>query len=103
VVAAGTSAVQHSCSLFTISNFQNKRGIIQTTMEENVRGKLEGPDATGITGKGCHSTPGCQISYMDHHTGCHQMNRVLLQGCTHSRVSDWLHGPPYRLSSIEPY
>jgi hypothetical protein len=23
-----------------------------------------------------------------------------VQGCTHSRVSDWLHGLPYRLSSI---
>jgi hypothetical protein len=27
--------------------------------------------------QGCHSrvsAPGCQISYMDHHTGCHQLN-----------------------------
>jgi hypothetical protein len=22
-------------------------------------------------------TPGCQIGYMDHHSGCHQLNRVL--------------------------
>lgn len=50
VVAAGESAVQHSCSLFTISNFQNKRGVIQATMEENLRGKLEGPDGTGASG-----------------------------------------------------
>ena len=48
MVAAGTSAVQHSCSLYTISNFQNKRGIIQTTMEDNLREKLEGPDGSGV-------------------------------------------------------
>lgn len=41
VTAAGNSAVQHSCSLFSISNFQNKRGVIQTTMEQNLRHKLE--------------------------------------------------------------
>lgn len=42
VRAAGNSAVQHTCSEFNISNFQNKRGIIQITMEENLRMKLEG-------------------------------------------------------------
>ena len=46
VLAAGRSAVQHSCSLYSISNFQNKRGIIQTKMEENLRKKLEGDDPT---------------------------------------------------------
>lgn len=50
VIAAGKSAVQHSCSLFSISNFQNKRGIIQTTMEENLRLKLEGADGSGSSG-----------------------------------------------------
>lgn len=50
VYAAGRSAVQHSCSEFSISNFQNKRGIIQSTMETNLRTKLEGPDGTGVTG-----------------------------------------------------
>jgi len=50
VRGAGNSAVQHSCSLFTISNFQNKRGIIQSTMEERVREKLEGTDEAGSGG-----------------------------------------------------
>jgi SPFH domain / Band 7 family len=31
--AAGNNAVQHACSLYTISNFQIKRGEIQTSME----------------------------------------------------------------------
>jgi regulator of protease activity HflC (stomatin/prohibitin superfamily) len=42
VEAAGNSAVQHACSLYTISNFQNKRGEIQTSMENLLRLKLEG-------------------------------------------------------------
>lgn len=51
VQAVGLSAVQHSCSLFTISNFQNKRGIIQETMEDNLRLKLEG-GPNSINGEG---------------------------------------------------
>jgi len=50
VYAAGNSAVQHSCSLFTISNFQNKRGIIQSTMEDILREKLEGTDEVNHNG-----------------------------------------------------
>lgn len=50
VEAAGNSAVHHSCSEFQISNFQNKRGIIQTTMEENLRIKLEGTREDGADG-----------------------------------------------------
>jgi len=50
VEAAGNSAVHHSCSEFQISNFQNKRGIIQTTMEENLRTKLEGIREDGSDG-----------------------------------------------------
>lgn len=42
VRAAGNSAVQHTCSEFNVTNFQNKRGVIQSTMEENLRFKLEG-------------------------------------------------------------
>jgi hypothetical protein len=42
VEAAGLSAVQHTCSDFIVSNFQNKRGIIQAAMEENLRMKLGG-------------------------------------------------------------
>lgn len=51
VQAVGLSAVQHSCSMFTISNFQNKRGVIQETMENNLRLKLEG-GLNSIDGEG---------------------------------------------------
>lgn len=45
VEAAGLSAIHHSCANYVISEFQNKRGEIQTDMEDNVRIKLEGdPD-----------------------------------------------------------
>lgn len=50
VQAAGNSAVQHSCSEFNISNFQNKRGVIQSTMETNLRLKLEGTKDDGSDG-----------------------------------------------------
>jgi SPFH domain / Band 7 family len=51
VEAAGSSAIHHACSEFTISNFQNKRGIIQSTMEDNLRLKLEGPGSvTAVAG-----------------------------------------------------
>lgn len=42
VEAAGNSAIQHTCSLFGITNFQNKRGAIQDTMMQNLKNKLEG-------------------------------------------------------------
>lgn len=47
---AGNSAVQHACSLFNISNFQNKRGVIQARMEELLDLKLAGVDGTGSDG-----------------------------------------------------
>ena len=40
--AAGRSAIQHTCSDFTIASFQNQRGTIQSRMLENLRLKLEG-------------------------------------------------------------
>lgn len=49
VVSAATSAVQHTCSEFVISNFQNQRGVIQTTMEDRLRIKLEGGSSNGTT------------------------------------------------------
>jgi prohibitin 2 len=52
VEAAGSSAIHHACSEFTISNFQNKRGIIQSTMEDNLRLKLEGPGSVITGGNG---------------------------------------------------
>lgn len=42
VLAAGSSAIQHTCSNYEISNFQNQRGIIQAAMLESLRLKLEG-------------------------------------------------------------
>lgn len=42
VEAAGLSAIHHSCGNYNISAFQNKRGEIQTNMEDNLRLKLEG-------------------------------------------------------------
>jgi regulator of protease activity HflC (stomatin/prohibitin superfamily) len=42
VEAAGNSAVHHSCSEFTIAQFQRERGVIQSTMEANLKVKLEG-------------------------------------------------------------
>lgn len=50
VEAAGNSAVHHTCSEFQISNFQNKRGEIQSKMEENMRLKLEGTKEDGSDG-----------------------------------------------------
>lgn len=50
VAAAGDSAVQLTCSQFEVSNFQNKRGIIQATMEENLALKLEGVKGDGSDG-----------------------------------------------------
>jgi prohibitin 2 len=42
VEAAGLSAIHHSCSEFMITEFQSKRGIIQTVMDANLKKKLEG-------------------------------------------------------------
>ena len=50
VEQAGISAIHHSCSEFQISNFQNKRGEIQSVMEDNLRLKLEGDPDKGTEG-----------------------------------------------------
>lgn len=42
VEAAGSSAIQHTCSEYNITNFQSKRGAIQESMLTNLRIKLEG-------------------------------------------------------------
>jgi len=44
VEAAGTSAVQHTCSEFLVTEFQSQRGAIQSKMEQNLKLKLEGTD-----------------------------------------------------------
>jgi len=48
--ASGNSAVHHTCSEFNVSNFQNKRGEIQTTMEDKIRTKLEETEDDGSDG-----------------------------------------------------
>jgi len=50
VSEAGVSAIHHSCSAFTITNFQNKRGEIQERMLDNLRLKLEGNSTEGTKG-----------------------------------------------------
>mmetsp|Transcript_2869 Transcript_2869/g.4100 ORF Transcript_2869/g.4100 Transcript_2869/m.4100 type:complete len:399 (-) Transcript_2869:12-1208(-) len=50
VEQAGISAIHHSCSEFQISNFQNKRGEIQSVMEDNLRLKLEGDPENDLEG-----------------------------------------------------
>jgi len=50
VEEAGLSAIHHSCSDFAVSEFQNKRGAIQSRMEANLKLKLEGDDNTGEEG-----------------------------------------------------
>lgn len=42
ITNVGLSAIHHTCSEFSVTEFQNKRGIIQSKMEENLRIKLEG-------------------------------------------------------------
>merc|ERR1712038_222266 len=42
VEAAGSSAIQHSCSEYNITNFQSMRGAIQESMLTNLKLKLEG-------------------------------------------------------------
>ena len=44
VEQAGLSAIHHSCSEFAVTDFQNKRGTIQSTMENNLKLKLEGDE-----------------------------------------------------------
>jgi regulator of protease activity HflC (stomatin/prohibitin superfamily) len=50
VEQAGISAIHHACSEFQISNFQNKRGEIQSVMEDNLRLKLQGDPENGLEG-----------------------------------------------------
>lgn len=50
VEQAGLSAIHHSCSEFEVTSFQNKRGIIQAKMEQNLKTKLEGNETTGEEG-----------------------------------------------------
>jgi regulator of protease activity HflC (stomatin/prohibitin superfamily) len=50
VASAGDSALQHTCSDYGISDFQNQRGAIQLAMEDSLRLKLEGQNGTGIDG-----------------------------------------------------
>ena len=56
VEAAGNSAVQHTCSQFNVTDFQNLRNVIQDAMHDNLRIKLEGSVAAGnITDDGVYA------------------------------------------------
>lgn len=50
VEQAGLSSVHHSCAEFSITEFQNKRGVIQQAMHDNLKLKLEGNEETGEAG-----------------------------------------------------
>lgn len=50
VEQAGLSAIHHSCSEFMVLEFQNKRGIIQQSMMDNLKVKLEGNETSGQEG-----------------------------------------------------
>ncbi|KAL7537554.1 hypothetical protein ACHAXR_010242 [Thalassiosira sp. AJA248-18] len=50
VEQAGISAIHHSCAEFMVTEFQNKRGVIQLSMEDNLKLKLQGNEATGEEG-----------------------------------------------------
>jgi len=50
VEQAGLSAIHHSCSEFSVTEFQNKRGTIQQRMHDNLKLKLEGNESTGEEG-----------------------------------------------------
>lgn len=49
VQSAAMSAIYHACADYNITAFQNERGIIQQTMEDNLRIKLEGDDGLGAS------------------------------------------------------
>lgn len=50
VEEAGLSAIHHSCAEFEVTEFQNKRGVIQSTMMNNLKLKLEGNETTAEEG-----------------------------------------------------
>jgi len=64
VEQAGLSAVHHSCSEFVISEFQNKRGIIQSRMEDNLKLKLQGNETSGEEGVNAVAVS-LQLVYID--------------------------------------
>mmetsp|Transcript_623 Transcript_623/g.1126 ORF Transcript_623/g.1126 Transcript_623/m.1126 type:complete len:442 (+) Transcript_623:139-1464(+) len=64
VEQAGLSAVHHSCSEFLVSEFQNKRGIIQSRMEDNLKLKLQGNETSGEEGVNAVAVS-LQLVYID--------------------------------------
>ena len=50
VEQAGLSSIHHSCAEFMVTEFQNKRGAIQSTMLDNLKAKLEGNETSGEEG-----------------------------------------------------
>lgn len=64
VEQAGLSAIHHSCSEFFIAEFQNKRGVIQSKMEDNLRLKLEGNESSGEEGVNAVAVS-LQLTYLE--------------------------------------
>lgn len=50
VEQAGLSSIHHSCAEFMVTEFQNKRGVIQSSMLDNLKLKLEGNETSGEDG-----------------------------------------------------
>eukprot|EP00585_Thalassiosira_rotula_P013638 CAMPEP_0196133266 /NCGR_PEP_ID=MMETSP0910-20130528/2555_1 /TAXON_ID=49265 /ORGANISM="Thalassiosira rotula, Strain GSO102" /LENGTH=453 /DNA_ID=CAMNT_0041392975 /DNA_START=114 /DNA_END=1475 /DNA_ORIENTATION=+ len=50
VEQAGLSSIHHSCAEFMVTEFQNKRGVIQSSMLDNLKLKLEGNENSGEDG-----------------------------------------------------
>lgn len=57
VEVAGNSAVQHTCSDFNVTDFQNNRAAIQSAMLDTLKYKLQGGDGNGtvITDEGVYA------------------------------------------------
>jgi len=55
VEATGNSAIQHTCSEYNVTDFQSLRNVIQDSMLDNMRIKLEGSVDEGITDDGVYA------------------------------------------------
>lgn len=55
VEATGNSAIQHTCSEYNVTDFQSLRNVIQDSMLDNMRIKLEGSVDEGINDDGVYA------------------------------------------------
>ena len=63
VVAAGRSSVQHTCSLFEISNFQNSRGVFRAAWRRSCARSSR--DQTWTASVVCTPAPSLQLSNIE--------------------------------------